>query len=106
MLRILVGIGRRDLAANSCIPLVTQMHEIGCQMVLLLLRHFCQLMLYLSQAHGQKLSAINRRASGVSERLKLPVSPYKPAPFPIANTARELDGFREVHPHLVGCVGV
>ena len=69
MLRVLVGNARRNLLTNARFPLMTEMHQIGRQMILLLLRQFRQLGFDLLQTHdqiiaGRQIGRKLRRSSG------------------------------------------
>ena len=63
MLRVLVGNSRRNLFTNARFPLMTEMHQISRQMILLLLRQFRQLGFDLLQTHGHQSGASKGRLS-------------------------------------------
>ena len=63
MLRVLIGNARRNLFTNARLPLMTEMHQIGRQMILLLLRQFRQLGFDLLQTHDQIIAGSQSGAS-------------------------------------------
>lgn len=65
MLRVFVSDARGDFLANTGFPLMTEMHQIGRQMILLLLRQFRQPGFDLLQAHGQIIAGCESGASRV-----------------------------------------
>ena len=63
MLRVLVGNSRRNLFTNDRFPLMTEMHQISRQMILLLLRQFRQLGFDLLQTRDQIIAGGQSGAS-------------------------------------------